>query len=230
MDMSDKKKILVVDDEQKIRMMLRLVLENRGYEVEEAANGLVALNMISRVKPDLIIMDVMMPVMDGLTSCKKISERYDCPIIMLTAKGEDYDQVNGLESGADDYVIKPFTPMVLVARIEALFRRLNVSEERKLTLGRILIDLTGRVAKVDDNEIPLNKKEFDLLYYLGKNQKIALSRDQILESVWGYDYLGSDSTVDTHINRLRNKLAGASHYIKTNRGYGYTFEVTYEKE
>lgn len=228
--MKDKKKILIVDDEQGIRTMLRIVFENRGYEVIEAVNGLDALDKAVIEEPSVIIMDVMMPVMDGLTSCREILKKCACPIMLLTAKGEDDDQVIGLECGADDYVIKPVTPMVLVARVEALLRRTKGSKESKLFFGSLKIDIKSREVFIENKRISLSKKEFDLLYYLTSNQNIALSREQIVEAVWGYDYLGSDGTVDTHMNRLRTKMNGIKHYIKTNHGHGYTFKVSNEKE
>ncbi len=175
-----------------------------------------------------------MPVMDGFTACQRIREFSKCPIIMLTAKGEDYDQVNGLTYGADDYVIKPFTPMVLVARIEAVLRRFQSTEksgkqDEALILGGLMIDQKGRSVVVSGKNIDLSRKEFDLLAYMAQNYDISLSRDQLLENVWGYDYLGSESTVDSHVNRLRNKLESCGRYLKTVRGYGYKFEVDHEK-
>jgi two-component system response regulator ResD len=219
------KKILIVDDEKKIREMIRMVLSSRGYEVCEASNGVEAFEKVKADLPDLVIMDAMMPIMNGFESCKKIREESDCPIIMLSAKGEAYDQVNGLESGADDYMIKPFTPMVLVAKIEAMLRRANFKETATISSGPLSIDKNSREVFINNDAVNLNRKEFELLYYLINNPKISLSRDQILEFVWGYDYLGSDNTVDTHVNRLRKKMGPYSGYIKTIRGYGYRFEV-----
>ena len=217
------KRILVVDDESRIRDLLRIVLESRGYGVAEAQNGTDALQQVKMSEPDMVILDVMMPVMDGLTCCKAIRKVTACPILMLTAKGEDYDQVQGFEAGADDYVIKPFTPMVLEARVQALLRRSGKIVQTNY--GRLKIDRDAREARIDDAAISTNRKEFDLLCYLADNENISLSRDQILEKVWGYDYLGTSSTVDAHINRLRSKLGPCSTYIVTLRGYGYRFEV-----
>lgn len=223
--MSKQTKILLVDDDARLREMVRMVLENRGYVVEEATNGMEAVKAVEASAPDLILMDVMMPIMNGFEACEAIRKISTCPVIMLTAKGEDYDQVTGFGLGADDYVIKPFTPMVLAARIEAVLRRYGTAEaeneEEQLSFGGIEIDLAGHSAKVNGQAIELKKKEFELLVYMMKNRDISLSRTQLLENVWGYDYLGSDSTVDSHINRLRNQLGGASQYIKTVRGYGY---------
>lgn len=218
------KKILVVDDETRIRDLLRIVLESRGYGVIEAKDGSEAVSSAKENKPDLIILDIMMPVLNGFDSCKQIRAFSNCPILMLTAKGEDYDQLEGFDCGADDYVIKPFTPMVLEARVKSLLRR-SIKNDVSQTHGVLRIDEDARQIWVNEQEAVLNRKEFDLLYYLAKNENISLSRDQILENVWGYDYLGTSSTVDAHINRLRSKLNECSSYIKTVRGYGYRFEV-----
>lgn len=227
--MEDKRTVLIVDDEARLREMLHMILENRHYKVLEATNGQEAINIARDLSPDLILMDVMMPIMDGLISCKKIREFSKCPIIMLTAKGEDYDQVNGFESGVDDYIIKPFTPMVLVARVEAALRRTVPLENQRLNLGLLMIDPKGRDVFIEGKKIEVNRKEYELLVYLSQNINISLSRDQILEKVWGYDYLGSESTVDTHINRIRKKLGICESYIKTIRGYGYKLEVSHEE-
>jgi len=221
-----KKRILVVDDESRIRDLLRVVLEGRGYDVDEADNGAAALQSVKEASPDLVILDVMMPVMDGLSACKAIRAVSDCPILMLTAKGEDYDQVDGLAAGADDYVIKPFTPIVLEARVKALLRRSGKDDKTQLKYGALKIDRDAREVWIDDAEVQLNRKEFDLLCYMADNENISLSRDQMLENVWGYDYLGTSGTVDAHINRLRSKLGACAAYITTVRGYGYKFEVT----
>lgn len=219
------KKILVVDDEPSIRDLLRVILESRGFRVYEADNGLTALREFETVSPDMVMLDVMMPQMDGLECCKRLRAVTDCPILILTAKGEDYDQVDGFDCGADDYVIKPFTPMVLVARMEALFRRSDKENHERTVFGGMRIDSNGREVFVDDERLILSRKEYDLLKYLADNYNISLNRDQILETVWGYDYLGSSNTVDTHINRLRSKLGRCGGYITTLRGYGYKFEV-----
>lgn len=217
------KTILVVDDETRLRDLLRIVLESRGYRVTEACSGTQAIAVFDETPPDMVILDVMMPEMDGLACCKRLRARSSCPILMLTAKGEDYDQVDGFECGADDYIIKPFTPMVLVARVEALFRRSQ--GQQRTSFGSMKIDLDGREVTVDGVPAALSRKEYELLVYLAENENITLSRDQILEAVWGYDYLGSSNTVDTHINRLRTKLGKCGHYIVTLRGFGYRFEV-----
>lgn len=218
-------RILVVDDEVSIRKLLRVVLENRGFNVEEAENGEAALKLFSVSTFDLTILDVMMPGIDGFECCRRIRELCDCPILMLTAKGEDYDQVHGLEYGADDYIIKPFSPTVLVARVQALLRRSIKLCVSRSVFGDLMIDPDAREVTVSGARIYLSRKEYDLLAYLMENDNILLSRDQILETVWGYDYLGSSSTVDTHVNRLRNKLGACGVYITTLRGSGYKFEV-----
>jgi DNA-binding response OmpR family regulator len=213
--------------------MITMILKNRMYDVIQAVNGQEAVEMVENHAPDLVLLDVMMPVMDGFTACEKIREISSSKIIMLTAKGEDYDQVKGLTLGADDYVVKPFTPMVLVARIEAVLRRVEASNHKRtksdvLVLGLIEMNTAAHTVKIDGQSVELKRKEFELLVYLLKNRGISLSREQILEKVWGYDYLGSDSTVDTHINRLRNKLGTCSTYLKTVRGYGYKMEDSNE--
>jgi DNA-binding response OmpR family regulator len=217
------KQILIVDDETRMRDLLRLVLESRGYSVAEAEDGLQALKLFVAEPPDMVILDVMMPVMDGFICCRKLREYSACPILMLTAKGEDYDQVRGLDCGADDYIVKPFAPMVLAARVEALFRR-SAAMPRNV-FGSMRIDTAAREVTVDGVSVPLSRKEYELLVYLAENDNISLSRDQILEFVWGYDYLGSSNTVDTHINRLRSKLGKCGSYITTLRGFGYRFEI-----
>ncbi len=224
--MKGKIRILVVDDDSRLREMITMILKNREYEVIQAENGLEAVKKVEHEKPDLVLLDVMMPVMDGFEACEKIREISTSRIIMLTAKGEDYDQVKGLTLGADDYVVKPFTPMVLVARIEAVLRRLKDTEGSDanadvLKIGDIEVDIPAHTFKLEGMTVELKRKEFDLLVYLMRNKGISLSREQILEKVWGYDYLGSDSTVDSHVNRLRNKLGSCSGYLKTVRGYGY---------
>lgn len=226
MDNADIKmqKILVVDDETRIRDLLRIILESRGFSVLEANDGIEAIEIARSSDPDLIILDVMMPKLNGFESCKRMRSFTDCPILMLTAKGEDYDQIEGFDCGADDYVIKPFTPMILEARVKALLRR-SVKNTTQTGFGCLKIDEDARQVYVEGVETVCNRKEFDLLVYLAKNENISLSRDQILENVWGYDYLGTSSTVDAHINRLRTKLGKCGSYISTVRGYGYRFEV-----
>lgn len=224
-NVKDKKRILVADDEPRIRDLLRIVLENHGFEIAEAEDGEAALNSFASSPPDLVILDVMMPGMDGFECCRRLRSISGCPILMLTAKGEDYDQVEGLESGADDYMVKPFAPMVLAARVQALLRRSAREQKQRYTFGGMVIDAEAREVTAEGETLSLSRKEYDLLLYLTENYNISLSREQILESVWGYDYLGSAGTVDTHINRLRSKLGKCGAYIMTLRGYGYRFEV-----
>lgn len=223
---SEKKpyKILAVDDDNRIRLLLTTILEARGYTVVTAENGREGLDVFKKEKPHLVILDIMMPVVDGFTAAGEIRKISDCPVLMLTAKGEEYDQVEGFETGADDYVVKPFTPMVLIARIEALLRRSYGADDGKKQFGMLSLSPEGREVFVAGQPVNLSRKEYDLLLYLVENHHISLSRDQLLEAVWGYDYLGSDNTVDTHINRLRNKLSSASEYIVTLRGFGYKFD------
>jgi len=218
-------KILAVDDDTRIRLLLATVLESRGYTVVTAENGRAGLSAFKQEKPHLVILDIMMPEMDGLTCAGEIRAISSCPILMLTAKGEEYDEVAGLDSGADDYVVKPFTPMVLVARIEALLRRAYGEASGKRHFGALTLLPEAREVSVNGETLALSRKEYDLLAYLTENHHISLSRDQILEAVWGYDYLGSENTVDTHINRLRNKLKAAGAYITTVRGFGYMFDA-----
>ncbi|MBN2794096.1 MAG: response regulator transcription factor [Clostridia bacterium] len=224
-----KEKILIVDDEYKIREMITMILEHRGYEVVAASNGHEAIILAQSEHPDLILMDVMMPIMNGFDALKKIRNFTACPVIMLTAKGEDEDQVTGLEGGADDYIIKPFTPMVLSARIAAQLRRagndFGQSDPQKMIFGDLVIDQKLLEVTLNGEPIELKRKEFDLLVYMARNHGIALSVDQILEKVWGYDYLGTENTVYSHMNRLRKKLDTYEKVIKTVRGYGYKFEV-----
>jgi len=224
----ENRKILVVDDDNRIRLMLEMILTSRGADVVLACDGSDGLKKFSDEKPDLVVMDIMMPIMDGIECTRKIRKTSDCPIIMLTAKGEEYDQMDGFDCGCDDYVVKPFLPNVLVARIESLIRRCLKDNSGDIDFGIIKIDEPARQVLVSKKVVELSKKEYDLLLYLVKNDNILLSRDQILQSVWGYDYLGSDSTVDTHINRLRNKLKEASGYIITKRGFGYKFDASRE--
>ena len=229
MDQKKKATILIVDDEPRMREMIRMILENRNYGAVEAANGMEAITKARSEAIDLILMDVMMPVMNGYDSCNRIRKSSSVPIIMLTAKGEDYDQVDGFDSGADDYIIKPFAPMVLVARIEAALRRSEATKVDPMTPSIFEVDDRAREIRIKGSAIELNRKEYDLLKYLVDNRGMSLSRNQILEKVWGYDYLGTDSTVDTHMNRLRKKLGTYSGCIVTIRGYGYKFEVTDER-
>ena len=218
-----KQTILIADDELRIRKLVADFLVREGYNILEADNGRSALEILAENKVDLVILDVMMPEHDGWTVCREIRKTSSIPIIMLTAKGEEVDQLFAFEIGADEYVTKPFSPKILTARVTALFRRI---EKNKATVyDGLEIDTTARQVSIDEKSLDLSPKEYDLLTYLTKNKGKALSRDQILNQVWNYDYFGDLRTVDTHINRLRTKLGDKSTLIQTIRGYGYRFEV-----
>ncbi|GAQ25968.1 response regulator transcription factor [Tepidanaerobacter syntrophicus] len=223
-------KILVVDDEKRIVDLVKKYLEREGFSVDEAFNGQQALDKISSSSYDLIILDLMLPIVDGWTVCKDIRQKYDTPIIMLTARGEEFDKVLGFELGADDYVVKPFSPRELTARVKALLRRIVSKEDEEseiLAFPELMIDPISRVVKVNNKEVALTPKEFDLLYFLAKNKGKVFSREKLLKEVWGYDFYGSLRTIDTHIKQLREKLgrSKAASYISTIWGIGYKFEV-----
>ncbi|HMM21743.1 MAG TPA: response regulator transcription factor [Selenomonadales bacterium] len=217
------KTVLIVDDELRMRRLIADFLLREGYRVVEAENGKLALAILSADKIDLVILDVMMPEFDGWTVCREIRKNSDLPVIMLTAKGEEVDQLFGFEIGADEYITKPFSPRVLTARVNALFRRLE-GAPTSFPNG-LSIDPDARFVTVGGSRLELTPKEYDLLIYLAENRGRALSREQILNQVWNYDYLGDLRTVDTHINRLRAKLGSRSGVIQTIRGFGYRFEV-----
>lgn len=220
-------KLLVVDDEVNIRKVVREYAEFEGYEVEEAEDGMQAVEMAKKKDYDLIIMDVMMPKLDGFSSCKEIKKHKDVPVIMLSARGEEYDKLFGFEIGIDDYVVKPFSPKELMARVRVAIRR-NTSEQKadeKLEFEGLRIDILGRVVYVNEERVAMTPKEYDLLFYLVKNKNLALTRDKLLEDVWGYDFFGDDRTVDTHIKMLRNSLGEYRKFIVTLRGMGYKFEA-----
>ncbi|WP_238901209.1 response regulator transcription factor [Clostridium sp. YIM B02500] len=221
------KRILVVDDEPLIRKLVTDFLKKQGYVTIEADDGKKAMNLFSSEENiDLIILDVMLPEYDGFTVCREIRKKSKVPIIMLTARGEEFDEVFGLDIGADEYISKPFSPNILIARVNAVLRRVN-SEERGKELkdfNGLTIDHSAHQVVIDGEVVDLSPKEYELLIYLSENYGKALSREQILDKVWGYDYYGDLRTVDTHINRLRIKLDRKSDYIQTVRGYGYRFE------
>ena len=219
-------KILVVDDEVNIRRVVREYAEFEGYEVAEAENGMEAVEMVKSEDFDLIVMDIMMPKLDGFSTCKEIKKYKTIPVIMLSARGEEYDKLFGFELGIDDYVVKPFSPKELMARIKAVLKRNNVSEStvpEKLVFEGLEIDIAGREVYVDGEKASMTPKEYDLLFYLVKNKNLALTRDKLLEEVWGYDFFGDDRTVDTHIKMLRNSLGQYRKFIVTLRGMGYKF-------
>ncbi len=220
-------KILVVDDEANIRRVVREYAEFEGYEVEEAANGMEAVDLVKNNDYDLIVMDIMMPKLDGFSTCKEIKKYKSIPVIMLSARGEEYDKLFGFELGIDDYVVKPFSPKELMARIKAVIKR-NISGAaaipEKLKFEGLEIDIAGREVYVDGGKVSMTPKEYDLLFYLVRNKNLALTRDKLLEEVWGYDFFGDDRTVDTHIKMLRNSLGPYRKFIVTLRGMGYKFE------
>lgn len=216
------KKILVVEDEDRMRRLIKDYLIRYGYQVVEAADGLKAMEVYRVEHPDLLVLDWMLPGMEGVEVCHEIKNNNSTPIIMLTAKGEEEDELEGLKFGADDYIKKPFSPKILMARIEALLRYTEKFAD-KVEENGLHFDTEKHLIFLDGNQLKLTPKEYELLLYMSKNQNITLSRDKILISVWGYDYEGDLRTVDTHIKRLRKKLDGK--FINTVRGYGYKFEV-----
>ncbi len=218
------KTVLVVDDELRMRKLVADFLSRDGYHILEAANGQAALELIAREKVDLVILDIMMPVQDGLAVCRDLRQNTAIPVIMLTARGDEADQLQAFALGADEYVVKPFSPKVLTARVNALFRRLEQNREETVGAAGLVIDQAARRVFVNDRQIELSPKEYDLLSYLTDNAGTALSRQQILDQVWTYDYCGDLRTVDTHITRLRTKLGETSSQIQTIRGYGYRYE------
>ncbi len=223
----DKIKILVVDDEVRMRKLVKDFLVREGYTVLEAGDGLDALDIFYEEKDiALIILDVMMPKMDGWQVCREIRENSKVPIIMLTARSEERDELQGFELGVDEYISKPFSPKILVARVGAILRRTMGTEESVLLeAGGIVIDKSAHIVKIDDKTIELSFKEFELLTYFLENQGIALSREKILNNVWNYDYFGDARTIDTHVKKLRSKLGEKGDYIHTIWGMGYKFEV-----
>ncbi len=219
-------RILIVDDEKEIRNVLREYAEFNGYEVREAADGFEAVKIVKSSDVDLIIMDVMMPGLDGFSAVKEIKKHKDIPTIMLSARGEEYDKLFGFELGVDDYVTKPFSPKEIFARVSAILKRKAPSKplHEKMVFGGLEIDLTGRTVTVDGHKADLTPKEYELLFYLVRNKGIAMSREKLLSDVWGYDFFGEDRTVDTHIKMLRSNLGAYRDYIVTLRGLGYKFD------
>lgn len=219
-------KILVVDDESRMRKLVKDFLTKSNYEVIEAEDGAQAIDLFFEQNDiALIILDVMMPNMDGWQVCKEIREYSKVPIIMLTAKSDERDELQGFELGVDEYISKPFSPKILVARVEAILRRTGKKEEETLKIGGITIDRLGHQVRVDGKGLELSYKEFELLTYFIENKGIALSREKILNHVWNYDYFGDARTIDTHVKKLRSKLGDRGRYIKTIWGMGYKFEV-----
>ena len=219
-------KILVVDDEARMRKLVKDFLSVKGYKVVEAADGEEAISLFMEQKDiKLILLDVMMPRMDGFETLKLIRQYSDLPVIMLTARSEERDELQGFNLGVDEYITKPFSPKILVARVEAILRRSGQDREEKLTAGGIVIDKSAHQVSIDDTPIDLSYKEFELLSYFLENKGIALSREKILNHVWNYDYFGDARTIDTHVKKLRAKMGKKGEYIKTIWGMGYKFDI-----
>ena len=223
----DAVKILMVDDEERMRKLVKDFLTIKGYRVLEAGDGEQAIDIFFKEKDiSLVILDVMMPKMDGWETCKTIRRYSQVPIIMLTARSEERDELLGFELGVDEYITKPFSPKILVARVEAILRRSNGGSQDVIDVGGIHIDKTAHQVSVDGKPVDLSYKEFELMTYFAENQGIALSREKILNNVWNYDYFGDARTIDTHVKKLRSKLGEKGEYIKTIWGMGYKFEVS----
>lgn len=219
--------LLIVDDEPKIRDLIRKYARFEGYEVEEAANGMEAVDKCRNGQYDLVIMDVMMPELDGFSACREIRKTSQVPMLMLSARGEEYDRIHGFELGVDDYVVKPFSPKELMMRIGAILKRSTGTarqEAEVVTIGTLMVDFTARRVTLDNAVLDLSPKEYDLLFYMVRNRGIALTREKLISQVWGYDYFGDDRTLDTHIKLLRRQLGSYADKITTLRGVGYRFE------
>ena len=220
-------KLLIVDDEPKIREVIREYAEFNGYQVEEAQDGMSAVGLCKLNKYDLIVLDIMMPKLDGYATCNEIKKLQDVPIIMLSARSEEYDKLFGYELGIDDYMVKPFSPRELMAKIKVVLDRRNAAKKEnsdEMEFGGLSVNIPARTVSVDGVRVELTPKEYELLFYLIKNKNIALSRDKLLSDIWGYDFFGDDRTIDTHIKNLRNNLGPYRDYIVTLRGVGYKFE------
>lgn len=219
--------ILIVDDESRMRKLIKDFLVAKGYSILEAEDGEKALQVFEQnlEKIDLILLDVMMPKLDGWSVLRQIRQTSQIPIIMLTARGEEQDELFGFELGVDEYISKPFSPKILVARVEAILKRTQGEQKEVKDYGGIEIDKEGRTVTVDGKVLELSLREYELLVYLVENENIALSRDKILNNVWNYDYYGDSRTIDSHIKKIRHKLGKRGKYIKTMRGVGYKFEI-----
>lgn len=223
-------KILVVDDEFRIRQIIRKYAEFEGYEVEEAVDGMQAIEVCRKNSFDLIIMDVMMPELDGFSACREIRKFCDTPIIMLSARGEEYDKIHGFELGSDDYVVKPFSPKELMMRVNAVIKRTGSSSDNEtkkevFKYQGLEVDFSARIVTIDGERIEMTPKEYDLFFYMVKNRGLALTRESLISEVWGYDFFGDERTLDTHIKLLRRSLGEYSRCIVTLRGVGYRFET-----
>ena len=225
--------ILVVDDELRIRSIIKKYAEFEGHTVSEAADGMEAVHLVRHTNFDIIIMDIMMPELDGFSACREIRKTSNVPIIMLSARGEEYDKINGFELGIDDYVVKPFSPKELMLRIEAVMKRVKAAtssgakkENLVISLdgGGLKADVTARIVYIDGERIDMSPKEYDLFFYMLENRNIALSRERLISDVWGYDFFGDVRTLDTHVKLLRKSLGRYARMIVTLRGVGYRFE------
>ena len=222
-------RILVVDDEFRIRQIIRKYAEFEGYEVEEATDGMQAIRICRKNEFDLIIMDVMMPELDGFSACREIRKFCNTPIIMLSARGEEYDKIHGFELGSDDYVVKPFSPKELMMRVGAVIKRSGKGDDEKkndvFTYEGLEVDFSARTVTIDGKRAEMTPKEYDLFFYMVRNKGIALTRESLISEVWGYDFFGDERTLDTHIKLLRKSLGEYSKCIVTLRGVGYRFET-----
>ena len=219
-------KLLIVDDEKRIRALIAKYASFEGYETDEAEDGMQAVTMCRERRYDLIIMDVMMPELDGFSAVREIRKSSDTPVIMLSARGEEYDRIHGFELGIDDYVVKPFSPKELMMRVGAVLKRSRREKapEETVVIDGLTVNFTARRVTVDGQELDLSPKEYDLLFYMVRNRGIALSREKLISDVWGYDFFGDDRTLDTHIKLLRRQLGRYADRITTLRGVGYRFE------
>lgn len=222
-------KLLIVDDEMKIRAIIRKYAEFDGFEVIEASDGMQAVSLCKLNNFDLVIIDVMMPELDGFSAVREIRKFSKVPVLMLSARGEEYDRIHGFELGIDDYVVKPFSPKELMMRVQAILNRVNRFEEKsssdEFVFEGLRVDFSARIVTVDENRVDLSPKEYELLFYLVKNRNLALSREKLICDVWGYDFYGDDRTLDTHIKLLRKSLGVYAKQIVTLRGVGYRFEA-----
>jgi DNA-binding response OmpR family regulator len=221
-------KVLIIEDEEKMRELMKIAFKKENFEISEAVDGKEGLNMFKSSAVDIVVLDIMLPEIDGWTVCREIRRNSDVPIILLTARGEEFDKLFGFELGADDYIVKPFSPKELVARIKALLRRVdnkNNDAAHNLQIGEIIIDRLSREVTIENQLINLTNKEYELLYFFATNPKIVFNREQLLLKVWGYEQYGDPRTVDTHVKKLREKLGQYNNYISTIWGVGYKLEV-----
>ncbi len=221
-------RLLVVDDEENIRRLIKKYAEFEGHSVEEAKDGIEAVRKCREGSFDLCVVDIMMPELDGFSACREIRKFSDVPIILLSARGEEYDKINGFEIGVDDYVVKPFSPKELMLRVDAIMKRSGARKDEgggeTITVGGVTADIAARAVFIDGEPVAMTPKEYDLLFYMMKNKNIALSREKLISEVWGWDYYGDDRTLDTHVKLLRKSLGEWSKYIVTLRGLGYRFD------